>query len=74
MSGLLAGFIAANAASPLRANTKSEEINRSKANSNVPKTIAIIGAGVAGLTAAYRAAQGGHRVCVFETADRKSVV
>jgi hypothetical protein len=28
MSGLLAGFIAANAASPLRANTKSEEINR----------------------------------------------
>jgi len=70
MSGLLAGFIAANAASPLRANTKSEEINRSKANGNLPKTIAIIGAGVAGLTAAYRAAQAGHRVCVFETANR----
>ena len=52
MSGLLAGFTAANAASPLRANTKSEEINRSKANGNLPKTIAIIGAGVAGLTAA----------------------
>jgi protoporphyrinogen oxidase len=32
--------------------------------------IAIIGAGVAGLTAAYELTQGGHRVTVFEAADR----
>lgn len=35
-----------------------------------PKTIAILGAGITGLTAAYRLTQRGHRVRLFESSDR----
>ena len=35
-----------------------------------PKSIAILGAGITGLTAAYRLSQRGHRVRVFEASDR----
>ncbi|MSU51285.1 MAG: protoporphyrinogen oxidase [Opitutus sp.] len=34
------------------------------------KSIAVLGAGITGLTAAYRLMQGGHRVRVFEASDR----
>jgi len=37
---------------------------------NSSKSIAILGAGVTGLTAAYRLAQRGHRIRVFESTDR----
>lgn len=38
--------------------------------SSPPKSIAVLGAGATGLTAAYRLAQKGHRVRVFEASDR----
>ena len=39
-------------------------------NLNETRTIAIVGAGVAGLAAAYVAARAGFRVVVFERTDR----
>ena len=70
LSGFLAGFIAANATRPLHAQNTNEVANDRNIKAKAVKKIAIIGAGLAGLTAAYRAVQAGHRVCVFETDSR----
>ncbi len=48
----------------------SPEVPAGSRSKSAPKSVAVLGAGITGLTAAYRLTQLGHRVRVFEQSGR----